>query len=67
LKGRLNKPKSCPECGGDLKWNGLLRLYTCTSCGIEMTEDRRRELSFHRRAEKKDRIKEYVDWWLSKK
>lgn len=66
MKGRKEVSKSCPECGGDLKWNSLQKVYICSSCGLELTEQERMLYEYKER-EGKDEIKEYVDWWLSKK
>lgn len=62
----FKKEKFCPECGGNLVWANKLKTYTCTSCGLEISEDERKELSF-RKVKKKNSLKEYVEWWLSSK
>jgi len=66
MKGRRETPESCPECGGDLKWFSKIQRYLCTSCGLELSPQ---ELLFYQHTikEEKDKVKEYVKWWLSDK
>lgn len=66
MRGRKEKPKSCPECGGDLKWMLPAKVYVCTSCGLQLTAQELMEYR-HLNKQEKDEIKEYVDWWFSKK
>jgi DNA-directed RNA polymerase subunit M/transcription elongation factor TFIIS len=63
----------CPECGGELAYDMVLRQYTCRSCGLTFTFqeliEARGEIHGRETAEeeRKRRQKEYLKWWLSKK
>jgi len=76
MKGRrrIKSTKFCPECGGDLEYypGGANPFYVCSSCGLQLTpqelQEKRRWQDYRDKEEKReDRIREYVDWWLSKK
>lgn len=34
----LSSGKFCPECGGQLRYDSVMKLYTCTSCGRMYTQ-----------------------------
>ncbi|OGD54233.1 hypothetical protein A3K80_07845 [Candidatus Bathyarchaeota archaeon RBG_13_38_9] len=64
----------CPECGGELTYDPVLKHNICKSCGLTFTPQQlmeakdeimdRRETTFDQR---KKRQNEYLKWWLSKK
>ena len=61
----------CPECGGEMVYDPKIRMYTCKSCGLTLTymeivEARRRNIPLDE-DERKQRRKEYLKWWLSRK
>ncbi len=65
----------CPECGGEMYYDTLLKRYACRSCGlsltyqelIEMKEKLRHSPGTDETEKRKKRRKEYLDWWFSKK
>ncbi len=64
----------CLECGGELKYDPVLKQYTCTSCGMTFSGqdllNEKYKLSEQRDTvdeERRKRQKEYLTWWLSKK
>ena len=64
----------CPECGGEMRYDSMLKRYICKSCGLSVTyeelsemRDRVRDRPDSGEDEKKKRRKEYLDWWFSKK
>jgi transposase-like protein len=64
----------CPECGGEMRYDSMLKRYICKSCGLSVTyeelsemRDRVRDRPDSDEDEKKKRRKEYLDWWFSKK
>ncbi len=64
----------CPECGGELVYDPVVKQYACKSCGLTFTHQQlmeERDRMFERREasldERKKRQKEYLKWWLSKK
>jgi DNA-directed RNA polymerase subunit RPC12/RpoP len=67
-------PNYCLECGGELTYDKSLKQYSCKSCGLTFTfqqlmEDK--DKTFVRNINddeiKKNKQKEYLKWWLSKK
>lgn len=62
----------CTECGGDLKFDRKLKHYVCQSCGLtytdaELLEARERNTDADEEDAKKQRSKEYLDWWFKSK
>jgi transcription initiation factor TFIIIB Brf1 subunit/transcription initiation factor TFIIB len=62
----------CPECGGEMVYDSKIRMYTCRSCGLTLTYaeivEARRKSRFHDETEaEKQKRREYLKWWLSKK
>ena len=65
----------CPECGGEMHYDTLLKRYICKSCGlsltyqelIEMKEKLRHSPETDETEKRKKRRKEYLDWWFAKK
>lgn len=70
MKGRQRKPEYCPECGGELDWKIPSRSFICTSCGLQLSSQELieyRERLKREQDKNKNRVKEYVKWWLSSK
>ncbi|RLI35326.1 hypothetical protein DRO53_01480 [Candidatus Bathyarchaeota archaeon] len=49
-----------------------IRMYTCKSCGLTLTymeivEARRRNMPFDEEEARRQRRREYLKWWLSRK
>jgi len=70
--GVLQRVEYCPECGGETVYDPKIKMYTCKSCGLTLTymeifEARRRNLPLDEREERKQKRREYLKWWLSKK
>ena len=62
----------CPECGGEMGYDPLLKRYICKSCGLSLTSQELMELrdKMHDNSdedERKKKRKEYLDWWTSRK
>ena len=64
----------CPECGGEMHYDTLLKRYICKSCGLSVTSQELMELRDKLRPERetaederKKRRKDYLDWWFSRK
>jgi transposase-like protein len=64
----------CPECGGEMGYDPLVKRYNCKSCGLSLTyqelielRDKLRDLPENKEEMKKRRRKEYLNWWFSKK
>jgi ribosomal protein L37AE/L43A len=64
----------CPECGGEMKYMPVTKLYVCKSCGLSVTGQELEELRDRNRPSdeteeemKENRRKEYLKWYLSKK
>lgn len=52
-----------------MRYDRALKLYICTNCGIMLTRDElemRKERRL-RRDEEKSEIREYYEWWISRK
>lgn len=64
---------TCPECGGELKFDRSRYMYVCRACGLSLTRqeyDRAREAGAEpmEEADERERLRrEYLKWWLSKK
>lgn len=62
----------CPECGGKLRYDPPVKLYTCLSCGRvytweQLIEARHKLLSsLNNEEDVKKKRKEMLKWWLSK-
>jgi hypothetical protein len=70
-------PSRCPECAGKMTYNPSIRQMVCNSCGLSLS---RYELDGYWKnireqhatdiddlEKKKNRKKEWLDWWSSKK
>lgn len=64
----------CPECGGELGYDPVIKQYACKSCGLTFTSQQlmeEKDKMFDRREgilnQKKKRQDDYLKWWLSKK
>ncbi len=63
----------CPECGGEMHYISGTKRYVCKSCGISLTHQELIELRQQLRPgmgseeEQRQKRKEYLKWWLSKK
>jgi len=64
----------CPECGGEMQYMVVTKLYVCKSCGLSVTSQELMDLRDKNRPNeetaeeiKENRRKEYLKWWLSKK
>lgn len=63
----------CRECGSKLFYDRESKLYVCSRCGLTYTfqdllvESQRAFEEKLKRAEKKKKRDEYLEWWLSKK
>jgi transcription initiation factor TFIIIB Brf1 subunit/transcription initiation factor TFIIB len=63
----------CPECGGDLFYDPRVKRYVCKSCGLTLTFQEISEIRDEIRPdlndedERKQRKKDYLSWWFSKK
>jgi len=62
----------CPECGGEMKYDLNMKLYSCKSCGLtlsyqELLEAKNKNAQNLEAEEKKRERREYLKWWLSKK
>jgi predicted nucleic acid-binding Zn-ribbon protein len=67
-------PYYCTECGGELSYDMSLKQYSCKSCGLTFTfqqiveaKDRMLDSKSTADEERKQKQKEYLKWWLSKK
>lgn len=66
-------PKYCPECGGELGYDPVRKLYSCRSCGLTLNYEelaRIQEDAKFRESEEERRRRErreYLKWWLSSK
>lgn len=68
---------TCPECAGNMKYDGKERRYVCHRCGLalrwneieEMRDKTRDAVEEERGTEWKEeqRKKDYLKWWLSEK
>jgi DNA-directed RNA polymerase subunit M/transcription elongation factor TFIIS len=64
----------CPECGGEMHYMAVTKLYVCKSCGLSATgqdleesRDRNRPSDETEDEIRENRRKEYLKWYLSKK
>jgi len=64
----------CPECGGEMQYISATKRYACKSCGLSVTRQELMELRRKLRPafesgedQRKQRRKDYLKWWLSKK
>jgi DNA-directed RNA polymerase subunit M/transcription elongation factor TFIIS len=64
----------CPECGGEMHYIAVTKLYVCKSCGLSVTSQELMDLREKNRPSeetpeevKQNRRKEYLKWYLSKK
>jgi len=64
----------CPECGGEMQYMLATKRYVCKSCGLSVTRQELMELRRKLRPvfesgedQRKQRRKDYLKWWLSKK
>jgi len=64
----------CPECGGEMRYDSMLKRYICKSCGLSVTyeelndmRDRVRDRPESDEDKRKKRRKESMDWCFSKK
>jgi len=64
----------CPECGGEMQYMAITKLYVCKSCGLSVTSQELMDLREKNRPSeetpeeiKQNRRKEYLKWYLSKK
>jgi len=64
----------CPECGGEMQYMSETKRYACKSCGLSVTRQELMELRRKLRPafesgedQRKQRRKDYLKWWLSKK
>jgi len=72
LNGGVPRVEYCPECGGEMIYDPKIRMYTCKSCGLTLTyteilEARRRSHPYDEVEAQKQKRREYLKWWLSKK
>jgi transcription initiation factor TFIIIB Brf1 subunit/transcription initiation factor TFIIB len=63
---------TCPECGGELKFDSVHKRYVCQSCGLAVTREEIDEIkakyvSENTEEEKERRRKDYIKWWSAKK
>ncbi|MCS7098621.1 MAG: transposase [Candidatus Methanomethyliaceae archaeon] len=64
---------TCPECGGNMRFQASIRRYVCLSCGLSLTRDEIDEIRAKYRdemkgkEEEKEKKKEYIKWWTSSK
>ncbi|MBD3228709.1 MAG: hypothetical protein GF329_11040 [Candidatus Lokiarchaeota archaeon] len=66
---------TCPECAGQMKWDGSQRRYVCQRCGLalkykeieEMRDKYRDDIEKAKDSDwkKKKEKKDYLNWWLS--
>lgn len=59
----------CPECGSKMIYNKDTRTYTCTGCGLVLSREKLEEIrdsifSNLEEVHKKDKAKEYLEWWI---
>ncbi len=61
--------KICPECGGDLGFDGITKNFVCKRCGLYATREKFEELHDKLNENKQSSHKndEYLDWWQSSK
>lgn len=63
----------CPECGGDLFYDPRVKRYVCKSCGLSLTFQEISEIRDEIRPDvseeekRRQRRKEYLSWWFSRK
>ncbi len=64
---------TCPECGGELKFDRSRYMYVCRACGLSLTReeyDRAREALRGpvEKVDERERLRrEYLKWWLGSK
>ena len=61
--------KICPECGGDLGFDGITKNFVCKRCGLFASREKFEELHDKLNENKGGSHKndEYLDWWQSSK
>ena len=66
----------CPECAGTMKYDKYIHRNVCMRCGLALSSEEREKIIKNQRGElydkdpeeeKKNRRKEYLNWWLSEK
>ena len=65
----------CPECGGEMGYNKIVKSYICNSCGLSVTYQELLELRDKIRSkirkreedEENEKRKDYLNWWLKSK
>jgi len=63
----------CPECGGDLLYEPATKHYTCQKCGLFATREQilaireRLYSELDEKERRKRQLREYMEWWESKK
>ncbi|MEM2311745.1 MAG: hypothetical protein QXK12_05685 [Candidatus Nezhaarchaeales archaeon] len=63
---------TCPECGGEFKFDRMRFMYICRACGLSMTREEyeavRRSKGLNVKEDEREQMrKEYLRWWLKKK
>ena len=72
---------SCPECGGNTRFNPSMKMIVCESCGLSFSRDEFEEMKRKLRkavesydveeqqekkvTKKRRRNDDYLDWWTS--
>jgi tRNA(Ile2) C34 agmatinyltransferase TiaS len=64
----------CPECGGEMHYDGSTKKQICKSCGLSVTQQELMELQEKNRPPeetadeiRENRKREYLKWYLSSK
>jgi len=69
----MSVKKFCPECGGELRYDSSVKLYTCKRCGRQYTNEQlietKHELlsSLSEDDEVKKKRRDLLKWWLTEK
>lgn len=73
-KSRSKKMPVCPECRGEMRYDPVVKKFTCKSCGLTLSQqevieirDKSRDDEETTDEKKKRTHDEYLRWWLSKK
>ncbi|MCX8204480.1 MAG: hypothetical protein N3H31_02370 [Candidatus Nezhaarchaeota archaeon] len=61
---------TCPECGGELKFDRSHYAYVCRACGLSLTRgeyERAQTASRRSEEDEEESRREYLKWWLRSK
>ena len=68
----MSTSQTCPECGGNMRFDSNHKRYVCQSCGLAVTKEeiyeiRAKYIPTSDEEERDKRRKEYEKWWSKKK